>query len=181
MRHYILLVGFSFFALSCSPVQKEIRAYTDQNPDWKMVENCGYERCYPMVDFLTGQDIALEVIFDENKKQQFFIIRTTFTSVNIQFQFNTSNVVVTTENRERLKPKGFTCSYTIANLRYLRSKPFLQGEIPVKPGDCYLLFFDHPAPPKDEELTMDMNEALTANGKPIGMPLIRFRKNPKAD
>jgi hypothetical protein len=165
--------------LSCSASQKEIRAYIEPNPHWKIIEVCGYEHCDPMIDILKGKDVAFRVEFDRGNDGEFFIIQTIFTSVNNQFEFNPSNVMVKFKNEEILKPKGFTCSRTIWDLQYLRSNTSLRGPIPIKEGDCFVLFFDRPIPQVqvEEELVMNLGEALLENDRSIGVPLIHFRKS----
>ena len=77
---------------------------------------------------------------------------------------------------EVLKPKVFTCSYTIWDLDYLRTMPSLLGKVPVN-NSCYLLFFDHSPPAKNDEAEMNLNVALSSIGKRMDIPLIYFRKN----
>lgn len=176
---YCLLISISFFSFGtgCAARQKEIRAYIEENPIWKMVENCGYENCLPMVDFLTGKDISTRLEFFKDQRNQFFVVHTEFTTVQDKFEFNPSAVKIKLSNGETLKPKGFTCSQTVFDLHYLRSNPSLQGPMHVREGDCFLLFFDRPVPQVEEELVMNIDEALTANGRSIDVPLIYFRKN----
>lgn len=178
-KHYffIFITCLVSFSLSCSGPQKELRAYIEPNPHWKMVEACGYEGCRPMVDFLKGKDVTFRVEFDRDNEKQFFIVQTMFTSVSNEFEFNPSNITIMLKNEETLRPKVFTCSHTIWDLHYLRSNSPLQGPVSIKELDCFLLFFDHPAPEVGEELMMNINEALTENGRSIGIPLIHFRKN----
>ncbi|MBI5197067.1 MAG: hypothetical protein HZA19_00495 [Nitrospirae bacterium] len=169
---------------------KEIRAYIDRNPNWKIVENCGYENCQPMVDFLTGENITAKIEFFKDNKNLFFDILLNFTNVNETFEFNTESIFVRLGNGMNLNPKVFRCGKTKEEIDYLlqpahserdllRLKPSLQGSISIMNLDCFRLFFDYPPPSIEEEIVMNINSALTLKGKPIEVPLIHFRKNPK--
>jgi len=116
------------------------------------------------------------VEFEMGTEKQFFGILILFGSVKNKYEFNPSNVMVHF-NAETLKAKGFTCSNTIWDRHYLRSNPPLQGSMPIQEGDCFLLFFDLPVRQVEEQFVMNIDEALTANAKSIGVPLIHFRKN----
>ncbi len=131
-----------------------------------------------MVDFLASKDLKLRLEFDNDwQTKRYFVIRTLFASIKSQIEYNPSTITVKLRNDVVLKPKVFTCSYTLWDLNYLRSAQSLQGSVPVEMNSCYLLFFDHEQLSNDEEAEMNMNEAITSNGASIGIPLIHFRKN----
>ena len=79
-------------------------------------------------------------------------------------------------NGELLKPKAFTCFYTISDLEYLRSRPSLEETFSVNKQDCYLLFFDHPPLKTGEEAVMNINDALALQGRRMNVPLIHLKK-----
>ena len=172
----IICISITFLLLGCTTHQNEIRAYAVGNLNWKMVEGCGYENCDPMVDYLTGDDTTIRLEFD--KMQHFFVIRITFISnVNRPIVFDPKNLKIMLKDEGILKPRVFSCSYTMWDLDYLRISPSLQNPVNVK-NDCFLLFFDHPGLSLDEEVIMDINSALSSSGKQLVVPLIYFRKNP---
>ncbi len=182
---YPLFVSLFFSSIvllqGCSlPVrQKDFRAYADDSSTWKMVEHCGYENCEPIVDFLTSEDLAIRLEFDnDDRTQHFFGIRTSFVPISAQYEFNPSTITVKLKNGEVLKPRAFTCAYTIWDLNYLRTTQSLQGSLPVKLNTCYLLFFDHEQLSFTDDADMSINDAITSNGVSLGIPLIHFRANP---
>jgi hypothetical protein len=179
-----LLLIYGTMLSGCTPaasIQKEIRVFIEQNPGWKINEKCADDDCTMLVDFLTGKNMTIRVELDNDRQtKHFFIIRTEFTSLKYQAQYTPSNIKVKLKNGETLKPKVFTCYYTISDLEYLRARPSLEGSFPLNKLDCYLLFFDHPALGAGDEAIMDMNEAFTVSGKKLDVPLVRFLKDPKA-
>ncbi|MCG3113838.1 MAG: hypothetical protein MCM46_18695 [Candidatus Manganitrophus sp. SB1] len=180
VRFYVFtfLMSFTSFALSCSAPQKEVRAYIEANPNWKMVEVCGYESCGPKVDHLKGKDIDIRLEVFKFQEHQFFVIGMDFMGLSGTYQFDPSKILIEVSNGKPLKPKRMSCNIPL-DVNDLRLASALPGPfpIPIKEDDCFSLFFDHPAPPNDKELIMNFNKALTLNGEPVGIPLIYFRKN----
>lgn len=178
--HLVLAVYIIFQSYGCAVSQKEIRAFMSDKtgkPGWQMVEKCGYQGCNPVVDFLTSKDMTIRIECDNDwKTKKYFIIRTFFDSISKQVEYNPSTVTVKFKNGTVLKPKAFTCSFTEWDLNYLRSQPSLQEQVSVSKDSCYLLFFDHPALAKGEEIEMNMNNALSSNGKSLDIPLVYFKK-----
>lgn len=203
IKYYVcvFLMSLASFILSCSAPQKEVRAYIEENPNWKMVEACGYESCGPKVDYLTGKDIEIRVEFDRGNKNDHFDVHVWFRFVKNDFEFDPSNVHFELGKGETLTPKVFRCRFTDKERKYLlslrseretanklyldflRSRPSLQGPIFLKKSvkddtdDCFWFFFDQPAPSLEEEVTMNFNKALALNSQPIDVPLVHFRKN----
>lgn len=179
-----LFLVYGAMLSGCTPatsIQKEIRVFIKQNPDWKIAEKCADDDCTMLVDFLTGKNMTIRVELDNDPQtKHFFIIRTDFTSLKYQAQYTPANIRVKLKSGETLKPKVFTCFYTISDLEYLRARPSLDGSFPLNKLDCYLLFFDHPALIAGDEAVMDMNEAFIFNGKRLDVPLVRFQKDLKA-
>jgi|GEM_PF-4578374 len=181
----LLLVTFGLLAQSCVPKMRDVReyrAFMEPDPNWGMDKRCDDMYCHLIIDFFVSKDMEFGVKFRKDMEQQFFTVRVDFESVRNLFQFSPSKVTVRLSNGQVLKAKAFTCAYTIRDIDYLRSHPSLPDGIPLKgsrASDCFLLFFDYPGPPIEDELTIEMNEALTSNGMPTGIPLIHFRKNPE--
>jgi|SRR5208283_375378 len=175
---FLILLPFVFGCTTAATIPKEILVSIEKNPDWKIVEKCGDEDCYTLVDFMISKNMTFKVTFDNDKQaKQFFIIRTDFTSIRYKVQYTPSNIRVKLNNGEVLKSKVFNCYYTISDLEYLRSRPSLEGSFPVNKLDCYMLFFDNPALSQKDEAVMNMNDAFTINGNHLDMPLIHFKKN----
>ena len=177
---YILVVLLSISGCASTPViQKEMRAFIERTPSWNVSEKCGYEPCAPMVDFLTRKNMAIRIEFDNDPQtKQFFMIRTEFITVRDQSRYNVSNITLLLNKRDTLKPKVFTCYYTIWDLQYLRERPSMDGPLPIQKQDCYLLFFDHAALSANDEAILNLNDAITEKGLHIDVPLIHFKQNP---
>ncbi len=157
---------------------KEFRASIQENEFWKMMEKCTDEDCTVNVDFLTGKAITMRVELDNDAQTgKFFIIRTEFTAVRNQGIFTPAALTLRLDNEKALKPKVFSCYYTIADLEYLRSRPSLEGSFPVNKLDCYLLFFDHPALSSGSNPVLYLNDALKSNNKSLNIPPVYFKKD----
>ena len=118
------------------------------NSDWQMVESCGYEGCRPMVDFLSTKDIRIRIeAFNYMKSPNLFLITISFFGEDFytlkspksdEYEFNPSDVTVKLNNGKVLKPKGFTCSYTRWDKRYLQSASPIEGAMTIKQNNCFL-------------------------------------------
>lgn len=159
------------------------RPTIEKNPEWEMVESCGYEGCRPMVDFLSATDIRIRMEAF-NHEQEIFVIRVSFVGTDFytlkspqldEYDYDPSAVTVKLSNDTVLKPKGFMCSYTKWDKQYLQSASAIDGSIPVKKNSCFLLFFDYPPPSVEEEFTMDLN-GLKRNGNSVEIPTVFFKK-----
>lgn len=169
--------------------RKEVGASVETNQKWKMKEACGSEDCDMLVDFLVGADMTMRIEFDNDPQtKQFMMVRTDFSAIKKEITYAPSAVTLALADGSLLKPKVFSCYYTIWDVASLRARPSLEGTflLPKQDSllffydrtkqDCYLLFFDHPAFSNGEEAVMDLNNAFTIDGKKIGMPLIHFKK-----
>lgn len=171
----ILPISLSYF-VSCSGPEKEIRAYIEENPHWRMVEQCGYEHCGPKVDFLTAENFSIRLEGDR-LNNEYVIIRISFERKPIDLIY-LSRVVATLDGEKLQKPRIFTCPFTRWELSYLRNAQVLQDpeSIEVSHG-CFLVFFDHPVPNNFREITLDFNDSVKFGERTIEVPLIHFRKN----
>jgi hypothetical protein len=172
----VLLIAAISHIVGCKIPQKEIRAYIDFNPHWKMIENCGYQGCYPMLDFLTGKEATIIFEFDKNKP--YSVIKITFLSLSDkQIIFDPTYVSLTLSNSEVIKVKVFSTLDPTWYLQDISTSPSLKSPISVKEYDNYLIFFDYTTAVLDKELILDIDNSLSSKGKPLGVPLIYFRKN----
>jgi hypothetical protein len=188
-----MIKGFSIYCLlvmvlsitlqRCASDHIISRPTIEKNPDWQMVESCGYEGCTPKVDFLSSNDIRIRIeAFNSGIRPPLFVIKVEFVGIDFfsfkssQFTFDSSAVTVKLADGKILKPKVFTCSYTIWDLQRMRSKPSLMGQLPIV-GDnsCFILFFDYPPPSVDEEFLLNL-DGLKRGGQYIEVPAIFFRK-----
>jgi len=173
----VLFVCMQFSSGCAASQQKNVRASTQPSDDWQMYEDCGYEGCEPMVDFLKGPDITFKAEFDEGRNSSFFIIRLNIISLHEKsLQFYPPNVYVILPSGDKLTPKVFTCSNTIWDLSYLRTQPSLLAARSLSQNDCILLFFDHPFRTVESGLVLNVEDAIVSYGKSIGVPLIKFKK-----
>ncbi len=143
-----------------------------------MMENCGYEGCYPMVDFLTGKHLSIRIQSENHEKSNIFLILTDFmVKGKGYFKLDPSRFVLDLTNGKILIPKVIPCSGTLYDLSYLRSVPGLEGPIVIedKRGACVRLFFDEP-PPTVEETFILRIAGVTMRGEPVDIPEVIFRK-----
>lgn len=200
LKFYLLFIlGSVPIFVGCAVPQKEFRAHMiEENPNWKMLENCGYESCNPKVDFLAADEIKVRVEFDKDSRDKTLSVLSGFFPANEGFAFDPTIVRFKINNREIITPRVFPCGFTEeevnkldslfksvrgdpnrhpdkekANeifLGFLRSRPTYQGAVNLSKHpdfECFLFFFEHPAPEGVEEMIMDMGEGLTQNGKPV--------------
>ncbi len=177
---FVLLCMAAFLIGGCASKtmnHKEFKASIEENQTWKMTEKCADEDCTMNVDFLTGKTMTVRVELDNDAQtKKFFIIRMEFTAVRNQGIYKPAAVALRLDDKETLKPKVFSCYYTIADLNYLRERPSLEGSFPVNKLDCYLLFFDHPALSAGNNAVLHLDNALMVNNKRMEIPPITFKK-----
>jgi len=147
-----------------------------ESKEWKMVKKCGYERCGALVDFLTGKYVTIRIESYSDEKENLFLISAEFLDTkNTEFKFNPSLATVELADHTLLKAKGFTCSYTITEVNYLRTVSSLSGFIPLNDNACFFLFFDAPPPSVEEQFIFRFN-GVTRRGQPFDIPEVIFRK-----
>jgi len=172
---FICIVSICF---GCAPRQKEYRAYIDRSHDWQMIESCGYEGCYPMVDVLTGNDMRLRFDFYKVKNGQLVFFKLMFIDAEDGLIFTPENITVTLGSHEELQVKVFKCSYPIWDLSIFRSTPSINGPIYPNKSDCYLLFVDYQELDQSRKsIAMDINKAFTLHGIQMNIPIIYFKRN----
>ncbi len=177
----VLCIFLLLIFLGCYHAPKETGAYLDGNHGnqyWKMVEDCGYEHCYPKVDYLqsTTMTVRLELTNEKWKGENFFIVRIHFMDVREPLIFKPSKVDFNLKSGKLLKAKALNCAYTIWNVEYLRSYIAIKEPLTINKEGCYLFFFDHPILSAKDELIMDLRQAVTIGGKETDIPVVIFRR-----
>lgn len=185
LRNYFYLsIIIVLTASGCSIPVKEIRAFIDEDPDWKIVERCGFEHCYPIVDYLTGKELIVRLEVN-NEEDNFYTIYIQFrdlanvplnTKTKRSLEFQPSKLIALLDAK---KPLNFEL-YKSLNY-YMKNKQIVVTSFPPGPisleTDYFIgLLFRSPYPAEAKEITLNMNDALTSNGVPIRIPIIHFRK-----
>ena len=179
IRHSIVNLFIIVFSLAisfgCRELHEASRPTTAENPEWKLIEDCGYENCYPLVDYLVGKDIKIRIDPFNEPVVDYFRIPLIFIPNNKNvFTFNPSMTTVTFKNGNKVNAKGFF--RITGGLNYLRSAPSLQGSIPLDKNEVSVnLFFDVPQPSMDEEFILTI-KGLSRSGEPVNVPDLHFRK-----
>jgi hypothetical protein len=166
-----------FFIFGCR-TQLEKRAFIDDSAQWKIIDECSY--CYPIVDLLKSNIMTMRLEFhNDDQKGKFFIVKSHFINTSKPCKFIPSKIKAKLREGEILKQKAFACSYTIWETNYLRSHSPLKEPIMIEKEGCYLLFFDHSPLSINDELILDMKEAVIMDEKNVDIPLIYFKKKNK--
>jgi len=148
------------------------------NPDWQMVESCGYQGCLPMVDFLSSKNIRIRIDVLDYQRVKELTITIRFMGKDFgalksplldEYTFEPSAVTVQLKNGMVLKPNGFKCSYA------KEDQQLIEGAMPLTRNDCFRLVFDYPPPSVEEEFTMNLG-ILKRLGQPVSIPTVYFRK-----
>ncbi len=167
---FILLQG-------CHVPQKEFRAEIGNTSKWKMVEKCGYEHCYPMVDFLTSNEVTMRLELARDDKRRFFVIQACPTSENKGIELIPSNITARINAGPILTPKVFGSENFRWDLRYLQNQSSLLGIFPVTATpSCYWLFFEKQPITENDRIEVIFTEAITLEGKAIDTPTVEFKK-----
>lgn len=168
---------FSITSVNCAVSQNEFRAYIDQDPHWKIVEMCGFQGCYPMVDVLTGENISIRFDFHKRQQGQLIYVTITFLEVDGIVTFNPTCITAVLNHTKPLQIKIFERSRLISDAQYLQLMTPLKGEIQIQKGDCYLLFVDYQSL-TNENITINIDNVFTLEGKKLKIPRIDFKRNP---
>ena len=173
-RLIILFFLIPAFLFGCGFTAKPKSVATiRENNDWKIIEDCGYENCYPLVDFITSKDLQVRIEAHNKTNKDFFIITIAFQGdTKDEYEVDPYGFSLRFKN-EKLIPKAFTCSYTIWNRQYLMNTDPLVGIISIKENSCYLLFFDRPPPPVEDNFSFCI-EGLYKQGNREFFPEIIF-------
>lgn len=168
-----LLCFIIFPIIGCAAQQKEFRAFIDNNTEWKLVESCGYEGCYPKVDFLTYKDIALRIEFD-TIDHKYNVVRIIFESGANSLTFSPYKIY-TEVNGIQVINKVLYSSNPNRKSDYLSSEQGLSDDHAISGAKGYLIILNFPVTQK-EVVTIKLNNALRLNGKQLNLPAINFKR-----
>jgi hypothetical protein len=175
---YALSICLISVGVSCAVLQEEYRAHIDSDQHWKMVETCGFEGCYPMVDVLIGNGTRARFDFYKIQRGQLIFVKVTFLAVKEDLTFDPAKITATLSGQRGLPVKGFRCANIIWDLQVMRHTPSVESPVQVSKNDCYILFIDYQGLTQ-ETIAMNINSALTLNGRSMGVPVIYFKRNPE--
>jgi len=143
-----------------------------------MEERCGYEGCYPLVDYLMGKGIEVRVKAenDLHDKRIFTISLDYSLPEKSCYQYRKSQSVVTLSDRRSLLAEDSFCNDIQAGSYGNTKEPFqLHG--PVHKGqrsDCFRLYFDTHAPSIEDTFTLKLRGLETCDGTPVEFPDLHF-------
>lgn len=146
--------------------------------EWRMEEKCGYEGCYPLVDFLIGKGIEVRIEAENRKfdKSIFTITVDFYTPETLCYQYTKSLSTVTLSDGRSILAKDSICNDNMART-YMNLKEPLQLHGPVHNGqrsDCFRLYFDAPAPSTEETFTLKLRGLESCRGSSIDFPELHF-------
>jgi len=186
------LILVASITASCATPQREYRAYINKAPNWQMQEVCGYEGCYPMVDFLVGNKMSVR--FDFDKYDPVIQIRLNFLDINDDVVINPGEITATISNGNKIQVKTFRCR---DDLKIVPQKPCrnffgcadthwelkispsthpITEPIHIKKDDGLLVFFDYQQL-DGQTIAMEIDKAFTTNSRAMDVPIIYFRPN----
>jgi hypothetical protein len=176
----ILIRFIVFFVISimsgCSVHKNEFRAYIGSNSDWIMEERCGYEGCYPIVDFLKGKNITIRLELGKDYFNKYFTMLAVIMPSSESIQFNVDDIDIEMNNNH-FKAKVLNCYSPNRQPNYLWDEHSLSGSVKITEQGCFLLFIDHPTPLTADEVILDFHNAIEVNGNNVNVPLIHFKRN----
>ena len=185
-----LLVPLVFLCIlslqGCAASQHEYRAYTVNNSDWKLLEDCGYESCYPLVDFLTGKDIAIRAVLTKINISGYFVM----ISITV-YNGHRQEIINSSDHLYEIKPSDISIEIDNKKIAYkVASKPIFYNSNPsrvligpelldtyrIDKMNNYSFVFEYPIT-QNEDIVMKFNDAFKLNGKKMEVPTIYFKKN----
>lgn len=151
--------------------------------EWRLEPNCGYEGCYPLVDFLVSEDLKVRVEPRNSKKEGICTVAVTFiTPETAKYTFAPSDSRLNFQNGRSETSHDFTCSYTIYSKDSFNSENYLKKTIDLKGYvhkgwryDCFILYFDTTPPDIEDLFSLDVR-GLEKNGMPVVLPRVQFSK-----
>jgi len=148
--------------------------------EWRIEKRCGYEGCYPLVEYLIGKGIEVRIEAENDKfdKSIFTIVARFHTPENLCYRYRQSLSLVTLSDGRNFRAKDRICNDNMARV-YAHTninEPFqLRG--PVHKGqrsDCFRLYFDTPTPSTEELFTLQLRGLETCSGSPVELPNLHF-------
>lgn len=151
--------------------------------EWRVEPNCGYEGCYPLVDFLISKDLKVRVEPGNSKREGICTVAVTFiTPESASYAFVPSDSRLNLQNGRSETSHDFTCSRTIYSKNTFKSENYLNKPIElngyVHKGwryDCFILYFDIFPPEIEDSYGLDIR-GLVKDGMPVALPYVHFSK-----
>lgn len=151
--------------------------------EWRVEPNCGYEGCYPLVDFLVSKDLKVRVEPRNSKREGICTVAVTFiTPESASYTFTPSDSILNFENGRSKTSHDFTCSYTIYSKDSFNSDNYLKKSINLKGYchkgwryDCFILYFDTMPPETEDSFSLDIR-GLEKDGVAVVLPRVYFSK-----
>jgi hypothetical protein len=174
--YYIFVINVIAILLSsfgCVKPKRDVRAFAEPAIKWKMIEKCGYQRCYPMVDYLVGPDGSIRIEVIDNMR--FYLVRIEFSSFKEPLELYT-NKVKGIAGSTIVNPKVFYCNsmpYDYA----MRAAVGVNKNIKINKNDCFIFLFDSSEFLAEKFVTLDMTEALSVRDKVLDIPIVKLIKN----
>jgi hypothetical protein len=165
--------------VSCAIPPRPVSIPTIQpTTEWRMEERCGYEGCYPLVDFLIGKGIEARIEAENHKfdKSIFTMVVTFATPENVCYRYTRSLSYVTLSDGRSVRAEDLGCNDNMARVYANLKEPFqLQGPVHKRQRyDCFRLYFGIPAPSTQEPFTLQLRGLETCNGSPVDFPDLHF-------
>lgn len=173
---FIVIFAAICIMSGCSVNKNEFRAYIGSNSDWIMEERCGYEGCYPLVDFLKWQNLTIRLELGKDFYNEYFTMLAVLRPSKESINFNVDNISIDMNN-SRFKAKVLNCYAPNRQPNYLWTEPSLSGSVNITERGCFLLFIDQPTPLTADEVILDFHNAIEVNGNNVNVPIIYFKRN----
>jgi hypothetical protein len=181
----LMMISGAFFGCA-HPHTKETRSeavIVEKNSGWKISRWYGHSG--ERTDELENGNVSVEIHFVREKGTQYFRVRFKFMEVSLPLTFSPSRITLRLRDGKTLGGKAVSCYKQHWDLESLRgyapeAEPIHIDRVKkytVAGNPCYSIFFDHPAPPVEDEIIMVMGDSFALNGIPMSIPSIHFRKN----
>lgn len=166
-----------------TPQVPESIASIGPSKKWKIEENCGYEGCYPLVDFLKGEGISIRFDLTNTKIHRYqstFSIQLTFLiPIEKNCTYNPPNTQLIYGGRNQIFPFRFG-SY--GEFRYESNDKLID---PIEltgvdvPGQrikyhSFTLYFPVQNLPPSESFSLKIND-FGCEGQKINIPIVNFQ------
>ena len=118
--------------------------------------------------------------FIGDDRGRFFLINVQLTKGSNDIQFSPSLVTARLGGGKVISAKGVKCEEAMGNLEYYRLLSSLAEPITIRKDGCFTLFFDCPIESSTkEQVILEMNGSVKANGSKIAFRPVHFEKNPE--
>jgi len=172
----LLLAIFLALLGGCAQSIAVSKPYLLGKDNWKIIEDCGSEGCYPLADYLIGNSTRIRIDSTNHFDDQIFTITLSFSSKEDNtIYFNPSLTEIKLSNGKIIPAKPFPCKNSIRNLQFLRKRQPITKPIRIGNIFCFYLFFDVNPPSINDEFELMIN-GVTIDGLPANIPTIYFKK-----